>query len=155
MRIAMPLAALALAICVSVGHGGETDVADLPFDVLLTGALGGKRSVVSQLTLARDEISYRAMWAQLVDPGTAPGVDFDHWMVVAFFGSGPGGSCRHYRLTQVLARPDKVTLHISEEGVEACICISEPVDPYIIAKIPWTEKPIDFEIELLHDYCRS
>ena len=158
MRIAVPLVALAFVACVSVGRGAETAIADLPFEILQAGEIRGKATSASELTLARDETAFRTMWAEPKVPSryypvTAPSVDFDHWMVVAFFGS-EGGSCNHYRFTQVIARPEKTTINISDEVPgRDCVCVSNG-SSYIIAKIPWTEKPIDFEIERqLHD-CR-
>jgi len=147
MRVAMPFVALALAIYVSVGRGEETGIADLPFEVLSGGRITGLLISPPQLRLARDEIALRTMWAEPPKvpsryyPGSIPSVDFGHWMVVAFV----GGS--HYRITQVIARPDKVTLHISHQVAgRDCVVVDAPQE-YIIAKIPWTEKPIDFEIE--------
>jgi hypothetical protein len=153
MRVAVPLIALALATWVSVGRGEEAGVADLPFEILRTGGIANKTIPVSQLTLVRDETFFRAVWGQLQvsstasDPGTVPSVDFDHWMVVAFFGS-QGDNCDPYRLTRVIARPGKITLHINHHLPSGnCTCASDVFEPYIVAKIPWTEKPIDFEIE--------
>lgn len=161
MRIAVPLAALALATCASIVRGEEeTGTADLPTELLSSGAIDGQTIRPSQLTLVRDERAFRSMLAQLkvhgtaLDPGTVPRVDFDHWMVVAFF-SSESDRCDSYRLSSVIARPDKITLHIrhKEPGGD-CVCAQSGLWPYIIAKIPWTDKPIDFAIEPESYECR-
>jgi len=160
MRTAVPVAVLALATCVGVGRSAQTDeVADLPFEILRTGGIGGTTTSLSRLALARDETGFRDVWTQLkvqpslVDRGTMPTVDFDRSLVVAFFGS-QGDNCDPYRLTRVIARPDRITLQIIHQLPWNCTCASVVFEPYIVVRIARTEKPIDFEIAPEIHECR-
>jgi hypothetical protein len=160
MRIAVPLAVLAVATWLGVGHSAQNDeVAELPFEILRTGGIPGTTIVLSRLALARDETGFRDMWTQLkvqpnlVDPATIPKVDFDRSMVVAFFGS-QGDNCDPYRLTRVIARPDRVTLQIAHQLPWNCTCASMVFEPYIVVRIARTEKPIDFDIAPEIHECR-
>jgi len=160
MRIAVSLMAVVLATLAGVGRSTESGgVAELPFEVLRSSGIGGTSIVVSRVTLARDEAAFESIWSQLkvprsaVDAGTAPRVDFDRSMVVAFFAS-QGTDCDPYRVAQVLERPDRITLQVKHQLPWKCACASLLFEPYIIVRIPRTEKPVDFEIEPEFHECR-
>jgi hypothetical protein len=152
MRVTLSLALLA---CPALCAIPSTDISadEVPFDILRTGSIPGIYNDKSTLTLAHNEPEFRRLWSQLHaqsehgTPEVAPTVDFDHSMVVSFFAAF-GDNCDPYRLARVLADHEKVTLYVNHQLLgKNCTCGSFVFEPYIIIRIPLTQKPIGFEIE--------
>jgi len=170
MRVIPTLAALAILASSRLASSTEaTYAAEVSFKVLGTGSvpemhpheapLTPTTSTLPTLILVRNEAELRRIWAQFHlqagrgGPQSAPTVDFDHSVAVLFFGDR-GSDCNPYRLTRVLSSPDKVTLHVIHQMLgKNCVCASFVFEPYILARIPRTEKPIGFEIETETHAC--
>jgi hypothetical protein len=153
MRVTLSLAALALLASCEVASTDISGVGEVPFEILRTGSIPGVYNDKSMLTLAHNETEFRRLWVQLHvqsergTPEAAPTVDFHHSIVVTFFAAF-GDNCDPYRLVRVLASHEKVTLHVNHQVPgKDCTCGSSVFEPYIIVRIPRTEKPIGFEIE--------
>lgn len=154
MRTAVPLTALVLAsLGCPVRSVEPSGAVEVPFEILRSSGIGGKTIFLSRVVVARDEAGFQAMWTRTAfATGPVPTVDFDHSMVVAFFGS-EGRSCDPYRVARVIAGTEGVTLQIKHRLPWNCVCVSVTFEPYIIVKIPRTDKPIDFVVEPEFDEC--
>jgi hypothetical protein len=170
MRVIPTLAALAILASSRLASSTEaTYAAEVSFKVLGTGSvpemhpheapLTPTTSTLPTLILVHNEAELRRIWAQFHlqagrgGPQSAPTVDFDHSVAVLFFGDR-GSDCNPYRLARVLSSPDKVTLHVIHQMLgKNCVCASFVFEPYILARIPRTEKPIGFEIETETHAC--
>ena len=170
MRVIPILAALAILASSGLASSTEaTNAAEVSFEVLGTGSvpeihpheapLTPPTSTLPTLIPAHNEAELRRIWAQFHlqsergGPQSAPTVDFEHFVAVLFFGDR-GSDCNPYRLARVHSSPDKVTLHVIHEMLgKNCVCASSIFEPYILARIPRTKKPIGFEIETETHAC--
>jgi len=162
MRVAGPLTALALLTSVGVAPRAEAkSLVEIPFEILRIGSVPGVSNMESKLIVAHNQSDLRHIWSELhvdssgpVNPQEVPDVDFDHSVVVAFFGA-LGDNCDPYRLTRVIASPEKLILLINHRipGIN-CTCGSVVFEPYIIVRVTRTEKPTGFQIEDETHDCR-
>jgi hypothetical protein len=157
MRIAVPLIASVLITCVTARTVSATEGGlDVPFAVLVSGGIPGATIPTSVLIPARNDAELRLVWSHLNAGRDAdhlqamPKVDFGHSTVVALFLAG-GDNCDPYKIHRVIERGQGVTVLISHvqriEPRNSCTCASFVFEPYIVIRIPSTEKPLDFEIE--------
>jgi hypothetical protein len=160
------LSLISIAIVAASGPASSTDpqdATDIPFAVLGTGSvpdmhlheapLTPPKLMLPALLLAHDEAELRRVWEEFhLQPDhhsaqSVPAVDFDHSIVVLFFGVY-GSDCNPFRVAHVLDGPNKVTFRVIQRLLgKNCMCASSVFEPYVVTTIPRTAKPIELEIE--------
>jgi hypothetical protein len=157
---------ISIALVAASGPASPTDsqvAAAIPFAVLGTGSvpdlhpheapLTPPKLMLPALLLAHDEAELRRLWEEFHLQSvhgaaqSVPTVDFARSIVVLFFGVY-GSNCNPYRVARVLDGLNKVTfVVIHGRPGKNCMCASSVYEPYVVATIPRTAKPIELEID--------